>query len=175
MKKVCAHCGKKFNTPYPQYKYCSLKCRRKAYYLIYNKPRQKDDWEKRLLKKYSKDELVQCKICGKWFRQVGSHVWQIHGYTAREYREEYGFDVKRGQLPEDYREKKAKQAFECGGVKNLEQGKKFWFKKGDPRVGNYKRSEQTKERLQKQGKIMFKKMHEKRNRDTKRNNGVSLG
>ncbi len=91
-------------------------------------------------------EKIQCLICGEWFRQVGSHVVQRHGMTAREYRAKYGLDVKKGQLPKDLKELYGKQALENGTYKNLESGKKFRFKKGD-KVGIYKRSEQTLKRL----------------------------
>ena len=93
-------------------------------------------------------QLIPCLICKRKFRQIGSHVVQMHGYeTAREYREEFGLDVKRGILPEDLRKKKAHQAIECGGVKNLTKGTKYRFTKGN--VPNYKRSKQTMERLRK--------------------------
>lgn len=97
----------------------------------------------------SKDK-IQCLLCGKWYRQVGTHIVQVHKMTAREYRKAVGFDVKKGQLPPDYRELKSQQAIECGGYKNLKKGKKFWFKKGDDGPGKYKRSAETMERLQKQ-------------------------
>ena len=93
-------------------------------------------------------KVIQCLICKRKFRQVGSHVVQIHGYeTARQYREEFGLDVKRGLLPEDLRRKKARQAIDGGGVKNLEKGAEYRFTKKDPRAGRYKRSKQTMDRL----------------------------
>ena len=102
--------------------------------------------------------LIKCAICGKGFRQVGSHVVETHGYAiARDYRREYGFDVKRGQLPEDYKITKAKSAFKTGTYKNLVAGKKYWFKKKGNNVGRYKRSKQTLDRLRKQGLEIGKK------------------
>ena len=41
-------------------------------------------------------ERVQCHICGRWYRHLGSHAWHSHGMTADEYREEYG--LNRGQI-----------------------------------------------------------------------------
>lgn len=149
--KNCIICNKpikpKGNTRHQ--KYCSLRCRNKFYYSKHDSARwQKDNLQRKLLEKYDINELTQCKICGRYFRQVGSHVVQTHKYElARKYREEYGFDVKRGQLPPDYRELKAKQAIECGGAKNLVKGKKYYFKKGDTTISRYKRSKQTLERL----------------------------
>lgn len=90
---------------------------------------------------------IQCLVCKRWYRQVGSHVWQRHKMLAREYRQEYGFDVKRGQLPPDLRKLKADYVFENGTVRNLKKGKKFWWKKGQKGLGIYIRSPQTLERI----------------------------
>lgn len=92
-------------------------------------------------------DKIQCQICGEWFRQVGSHVTQAHGYKlARDYRKDFGFDVKKGQLPKDLKELKSKQCRENGTIKNLEQGIKYiWKDKKD--IPKYKRSIQTLERI----------------------------
>lgn len=148
---ICAYCKNEF-TPKPHahnIKFCSVKCRNKNLY----HERGGAEWQREYLsKKQEKDgrPKVQCLICGKWYRQVGTHIVQVHKITAREYREQYGFDVKRGQLPEDYRKLKSITAVENGTAKNLKAGKKFWFKKGQAGVGRYERSEQTKERLKHQ-------------------------
>ena len=126
--------------------YCNKKCRNKRTYL---KRGGAEAQRAYLDKRRALDtrEKIQCLICGKWYRQVGTHIVLMHGITAREYREEYGFDIKRGQLPKDLRELKGGQVFENKTVENLKQGKKFWFKKGQKGVGVYKRSKQTMERL----------------------------
>lgn len=139
----CLICKKeiiKKNNKCNNQKYCSIKCR----YIKYRD--RVNEWQRNRLGQKA-DNQIQCLICGKWYRQVGTHIIQIHKITAREYREEYGFDVKRGQLPEDLRELKKKQVFENGTVENLKKGKINWFKKGQKGVGIYKRSEQTMERL----------------------------
>lgn len=159
--KVCKYCGVEF-LPKPKannVKFCSKSCRTKYYYHNNNmKEYQRERARTKLEEKYSRDELIQCKICGKFFRQVGSHIYLSHGLTAREYRKEFGFDVKKGQLPKDYRQLKSKQAFECGGVRNLKLGAVFRFEKGQKGVGVYKRSPQTKERLKQQGKKFAKNL-----------------
>ncbi len=157
--KKCKLCGKNIKPrPYANnVKFCSIKCRHKQEYIN----RGGKEAQRAYLDKIRENDgkpKIKCLICGKSYRQVGSHIFNSHGITAREYREAYGFDVKRGQLPDDYRELKAEQAIECGGVKNLKQGKKFWFKKGDPRVGRYTRSKQTLERLKNNGKNRFIKV-----------------
>lgn len=93
------------------------------------------------------DKKVQCLICKKYYVQVGSHIVQVHGVTAREYREAYDLEVKKGTVPGWYRELKGDQALENGTFKNLKVGKKFWFKKGDKKAGRYKRSPVTIDRL----------------------------
>ena len=127
--------------------YCNSKCRNKRQYIksggaeaqraYFDKKRELDTREK-----------IQCLICGKWYRQVGTHIVLTHGITAREYREEYGFDVKRGQLPADYKELKREQALINQMDKQLiKAGTKSRFKKGQSGIGLYKRSKQTMERL----------------------------
>jgi hypothetical protein len=147
----CSQCKKEF-TPRPHannIKYCSVLCRNKVYY----KKRGGAEAQREYLYKRAEGDKrpkIKCQICGKAYRQVGSHIAQVHGCTAREYREEYGFDVKKGQLPHDYRALKAGQAIECGGAKNLKLGKKYWFQKGDKKAGRYKRSDETMARLKRQ-------------------------
>lgn len=130
-------------------KYCSIHCRNIFHY---NK-RGGKEYQRAYIDKIRENDgkqKIKCEVCGKHFRQVGTHVIQAHGYeTARQYREDYGFDVKKGQLPDDYKQLKSDLAFETGAVNNLEAGKKFWFVKGDNRAGRYKRSQQTQLRLKK--------------------------
>ena len=70
--------------------------------------------------------------------------------TAREYRKEYGFDVKRGQLLPEDREIMREHTKSNGTISNLENGKVYWFKNNDPKAGRYERSEQTLNRLKEQ-------------------------
>jgi len=94
------------------------------------------------------DTLIPCAICGRKFRQVGSHVVAVHGYsTARDYRRDFGFDVKKGQLSPKLRKKKADIAINNGTTNNLRIGAQFRFIKGDKRAGKYKRSRETTTRL----------------------------
>src|SRR3990170_2004800 len=66
-------------------------------------------------------DLIPCFICFLFFEQVGSHVCQIHQMTAREYREQFGFDVKRGMITDELRHRKAQQTLENGTWKNLKK------------------------------------------------------
>lgn len=92
---------------------------------------------------------IECLICHKAFLKVGSHIWQAHHMTAREYREHFNLEVKRGLLSESERVKLRENVFANGTVNNLKAGAKHRFVSGDKRAGNYKRSPVTLARLSK--------------------------
>lgn len=148
--KECMTCG----GPVPKgfRSYCSTKCRDKRNNEKFKASR--DVWQRERNRERASvpsAKKVQCLICGGWYVQVGTHIVQVHEMTARQYRKEFGFDLKRGQLPEWYREIKSEQ--NCDKAKNnLKAGKEFWFKPGDHKAGVYERSEQTKSRLTQLGK-----------------------
>ena len=99
-----------------------------------------------------KNGKIQCLICGKFFRRVCRHAQQTHGVTAREYKEEFGLDVKKGILTRADREHMEEKTRSNGTIKNLKAGEEFRFEKGVS--NNYTRSPQTVERLRKQGKML---------------------
>ena len=159
----CKQCKKEFKIDNPKnnnQKFCSVLCRNR---FNYNKRGGAEYQRDYLYKKSLEDgkERIQCKICGRWYRQVGSHVVNTHKMTAREYREKFGYDVKKGQLPKDLKQLYGRQAIENGTSKNLKQGKKFWFEKGDKRAGSYIRSEETITRLKKLHLLTKKKKNVK--------------
>ena len=147
IRETCKVCG----LPITDNRYrtfCSGKCRVYFYNGKYGENHTK--WQRERRAKIAQTETkgkVQCLICKGWYVQVGSHIVQVHGMTAREYREQYGLEVKRGTVPEWYREDKSRQTLENGTVRNLEAGKKYQFKKGQKGVGVYKRSEITLDRV----------------------------
>ena len=67
--------------------------------------------------------------------------------TGREYREYFELEVKRGVVPEWYRKLKGDIALDNETYKNLENGAKFRFKKGQAGVGVYKRAPATLDKL----------------------------
>lgn len=154
IRTSCKVCGDPL--PFRQRTYCSTKCRNHTN--NQNRKVYMTDWHRKqrdaIASKPSK-EKIQCLVCGKWYRQVGTHIVQVHKMKAREYRAKYGFDVKRGQLPDDLRQLKKEQVFENGTVNNLKAGKKHRFKKGQSGVGVYKRSAQTMKRLHKGTKNLW--------------------
>ena len=71
-----------------------------------------------------------------------------HGFkTAREYKEKYGLDVKKGLTVGAYQKLLRKQVFENGTIKNLQGGIPYRFTVKDVRAGKYVRSRQTLSRL----------------------------
>lgn len=154
----CKMCGGAL--PNARYRtYCSKECRTKR-----NAEEQSEyrtDWHRK-----RRDEIAsvpdpenkcQCLICGKWYVQVCSHVYQVHGMTGREYREYFELEVKRGVVPEWYRKLKGDIAIDNETYKNLRAGAKFRFKKGQEGVGVYDRSPETLKRLNKLHKFNKKK------------------
>lgn len=126
---VCPIC----NSPValPQRSYCSKQCRDKHYSIEYRE--YHNQWQRNRSGKYARNKLM-CGICGKWYVQVGTHTFETHGITGREYREQMGLPLKRGVLPAWYRELKGKQVMENGTVKNLLTGQPFRYVKGDERA-----------------------------------------
>lgn len=103
-------------------------------------------------------DKIKCLICGKSFTRVCSHVWQVHGMSAREYKEEFGLDRTKGIIPESLRSTMSEYAkFHKMGEQLKKVGVSTRFKKGDPTIGKYKRSNQTLEKL----KTRFDNYHEK--------------
>lgn len=97
-----------------------------------------------------------CEICNKSFRQLGNHIYQNHNMSAREYKIQFGLDLKKSLLPDDLYLLKKEQVFENKTVNNLKKGNVNWFESGDKTVGKYKRSQQSLERLKKHGYLLGK-------------------
>jgi hypothetical protein len=150
----CKICGGAL--PNARYRtYCSASCRNKFFNKKY--AHRGVEWQRakrdRIASIPSPDKM-QCLFCGKWYVQICTHAYQVHGVTGREYREHFDLEVKRGVVPEWYRKLKGDTTLDNETYKNLENGAKFRFKKGGEGIGKYKRSPVTLERLKKQGKAI---------------------
>lgn len=151
LRDNCKICGKKISHIRCR-TYCSKKCRDKRNNMKAAKSGYGTKWQRD-----RRDEIAsvpdpkkcQCLICGKWYVQVCSHVYQVHKMTGRQYREYFELEVKRGVVPEWYRELKGNMAIDNETYKNLVAGAKFRFKKGQKGIGVYTRSPITVARLQK--------------------------
>lgn len=97
-----------------------------------------------------------CKICGKSFDRVASHVRQKHFMTAREYKTMYGLDLIKGITSKESKEKSRTAAlrnYETVIEKNLlEKGKRTQFKKGSKGRTRDQVSEQTRKMLAERAK-----------------------
>ena len=82
--------------------------------------------------------MLKCKICGKYYKHLGSHVWHKHKITAREYKRRFGLNYNHPLITKSV-QRKMREAFwnNPKGLKNLEKGKKYQFKKGVERVQGY--------------------------------------
>ena len=78
------------------------------------------------------EDNIKCKICGKKYKYLGTHIAKAHGITTREYKQMYGFDYNLPLMSKEVQEKK-RVAFNKDRDKylnNLKKGKKYRFKKG---------------------------------------------
>jgi hypothetical protein len=145
VRTTCSECdkpltGKRHRT------YCSIACRTQRNYR-----KNRESGRGTIFNRKKRDaaalipspDKIKCLVCKKWYVQVCSHVYYVHGMTGREYKEYFDLEVKRGQVPQWYREKKADITLENKTYKNLKAGKKFWFKKNSKIAGRYKRSAVT--------------------------------
>lgn len=96
---------------------------------------------------YNEDGQPMCEICGKHFERVIVHARQKHQISEREYKLQFGFNLKKGICSKESSEKSRERVFEnyeqCIG-KNLELlGQKSRFKDGSEGRTKEKVSEQT--------------------------------
>ncbi|MFA6201482.1 MAG: MucR family transcriptional regulator [Bacteroidales bacterium] len=99
---------------------------------------------------YNKDDdKLKCLECGKWYVHLGTHVWRAHGISTRDYKIKFGLNVKQGLISDKMKDLKRKQAFKYKTYENnlVKLGIGTRFKKGEHRVGKYKRSMQTMETI----------------------------
>lgn len=132
----CKVCGKPL--PNSRYRsYCSRECRKLYTQKRSNRIRTESgagrEYQRQRSGKFRPGTL-QCLVCGKWYVQVGSHIRQLHGMTAREYREVFELPISRGIIPAWYKELKGEIALENETYKNLEMGKDKRYAKNDPRA-----------------------------------------
>lgn len=54
---------------------------------------------------YSPDGLVICHICGRAYKKLMAHVWQVHGIYEKDYKKEFGLNISRGLICDETKEK----------------------------------------------------------------------
>lgn len=121
---------------------------------------------------YNEDGQPMCEICGKHFERVIAHARQKHHISEREYKLQFGFNLKKGICSKQSAEKSRERVFEnydkCIG-KNLELlGEKTRFK-----VGSLGR---TKEKVSEQTRLMLvERVRNNMTPETRKNIGKALG
>lgn len=53
---------------------------------------------------YAPDGKVICHICGRAYTKLITHVYQIHGLTAKEYKSEFGLNLNSGLISKEHKE-----------------------------------------------------------------------
>lgn len=106
---------------------------------------------------YDEDGLPKCEICNKHFKRVISHVRQKHSMNEREYKELFGFDVRKGICSKESSEKSRKRVYEnydkCITSNLIKSGAKSRFKIGSKGRTKDQVSAQTRTRLKERLKL----------------------
>jgi hypothetical protein len=77
---------------------------------------------------YDNEGKPKCEICGLSFHRVLRHVHDKHGINAREYKLEFGFDLKKGICSKESAEKTSLKAIINENLSGQGEGSRF--KKG---------------------------------------------
>jgi len=97
-------------------------------------------------KRYRKDkDRIKCKICGKSFHHLGSHLWHKHKIRAKEYKARFGLPYNFALIsPKVYRKKvRAFNEHREKYLKNLENSKNFRFQKGKVPKNRYRSAKEV--------------------------------
>ena len=114
---------------------------------MYGKPTYDNLQDAYLCEYPIKDKNGNLKICGKWCKDLVRHVTRHHHILSREYKKMLGLDMGESLMSEDTKAKLRNAVKMYGTDRNLTLGEPYIFKHGENRVQDYKRSEQTKQRL----------------------------
>lgn len=100
---------------------------------------------------YNNNGQPKCEICNKYFDRVISHVRQKHEINEKEYKKQFGFDLKKGICSKNSSEKTRLKTIDnydkCIHRNLIIKGFKTRFNNGDIGRTKDKVSEQTKLRL----------------------------
>lgn len=104
---------------------------------------------------------LKCLLCNKYFKHLGSHIYHGHGFTAREYKEEYELPYNMPLISEAIKEKKQKRFEEDREkyLRNFKKGTEHQFKKGH--TGQRRISQLERKRIIEQVHKMNERLPEK--------------
>lgn len=77
--------------------------------------------------------MLRCKLCGKFYKHLGSHIYHRHKITAKEYKIRFGLNINTALITDDVKAKKQRAFNERREhyLKNLKKGEKYRFQKGN--------------------------------------------
>ncbi len=108
---------------------------------------------------YNEDGKPKCEICGEHFNRVISHVRQKHDINEKEYKKQFGFDLKKGicskEISERTRLKTLDNYDKCIQRNLIIKGSQTRFNDGDNGRTKEKVSEQTRIRLKERLKTPY--------------------
>lgn len=100
---------------------------------------------------YNSEGKPMCELCGEYFNRVLSHVRQKHDMNERDYKLQFGFDLRKGicsrASAEKSREKTLSNYYKCIARNLQDKGKEYRFKKNDKGRTKDMVSAQTRKRL----------------------------
>ena len=99
------------------------------------------------LKNITFKDKLKCKLCGKTYQHLGSHLWHKHKITAREYKHEFGLPYNMALISKQIYEKKV-AAFDENRdkyLKNILKDNGHRFEKG--KTGSRRISKLERERF----------------------------
>jgi len=100
---------------------------------------------------YNEDGKPKCEICGEYFNRVISHVRQKHEMNEKEYKKQFGFDLKKGICSKESTERTRLKTLDnydkCIQRNLIIKGSETRFNDGDNGRTKEKVSEQTRIRL----------------------------
>lgn len=117
--------------------FCGAPCRNKYHAARVNKPLQAELQRKRQQRAASEPspDKKKCALCGRWYRRVTFHVFQVHNLTAREYKQHIDAPLSRGILADERRQVLRDHANRHDMGDQLKRvGKSTRYKKNDPRT-----------------------------------------
>ncbi len=100
---------------------------------------------------YNQDGLPKCEICGEHFKRVITHARQVHLISEREYKKQFGLDLKKGICSKESSSKSRQATManydQCVASNLIEKGSESRFNNGNMGRTRDKVSAQTRARL----------------------------
>ena len=100
---------------------------------------------------YNQDGQPKCEICGEYFNRVIPHARQKHDINEKEYKKQFGFDLKKGICSKESSEKSSLKTLSnydrCIKINLMVKGSESRFNLGHEGRIKEKVSEQTRKRL----------------------------